>query len=148
MMNAPWPQPALGNFKAAAFAQQHVGNRNTDILTAALPMPVRRVIVSKDGQHALNLDAGRVHGPQPHGLVLVKAAALKLPRAGWGQGAFIIACAVLALPSAHWLQCASAFRRAWPSASRWRSKAPSAQILRSHAWRSNRRACSRSRQPT
>ena len=56
VVNSTRPQPALGNFKTASFAQQHVGRRHAHVFEQHFRVTVRRVVVAEDRQHALDRD--------------------------------------------------------------------------------------------
>ena len=71
MVDAAGAQPALGDLEAAAFAEQHVRRRHSDVLKCDLRMPMRGIIVAKDRQHPCDRDALRVHRDEDHRLALV-----------------------------------------------------------------------------
>ena len=67
----PGPEPALRDLEARALAQQHVGGGHAHVLEEDLAVAVGRVVVAEHGQHADDLDAGRVARDQDHRLLLV-----------------------------------------------------------------------------
>ena len=64
-------EPALGDLEAASFAKQQVRRGHADVFEEHFAVPVRRLIVAEDGQHADDLHAGRIHRDDYHGLLLV-----------------------------------------------------------------------------
>src|SRR5437870_12940281 len=71
MMYAPRSEPALRNFEPAPFTQQNVGCGHADILESNFAMPVRRVIITEDRQHAADGDARSVERNKNHGLLFM-----------------------------------------------------------------------------
>ena len=74
-MNSPRAEPPLCDFESPAFSQQQIRRQHAHVLIQNIAMTVRRMVVPEDRQHARNLDAGRVHGDDDHGLLLVLGAA-------------------------------------------------------------------------
>ncbi len=71
MMDAPRAETPLRDFEPAALAEQHVRGRHTHILERNLCVPVRRIVITENREHAANRHAGRVHRNQNHRLLLV-----------------------------------------------------------------------------
>ena len=60
VMDPARPQAALGDFEAAAFAEQHVLLRNAAVVEPQMHMAVRRVVVTEHGHRLDDVDARRV----------------------------------------------------------------------------------------
>ncbi len=60
VVDASRPEAALGDLEAAAFAKQHVGRRNADIVEDDFRVAVRCVVIAEHGQHADDFHARRV----------------------------------------------------------------------------------------
>src|SRR5205814_3198423 len=71
MMDAAGAEAALGDLKAAPFAEQNVLNRHADILELDLGMAVRRVVIAEDGERPYDSYPGRVARHEDHRLLLV-----------------------------------------------------------------------------
>jgi hypothetical protein len=71
MVNASGAKPALHDLEPAAFAQDHVRRRDTDVVEEDLSVAVRRVVVPEDGEHALDRDAWGGSWDEDDGLALV-----------------------------------------------------------------------------
>src|SRR5208337_1259956 len=71
VMNATRAEPALRDFETAPRSGDDVVERYPDIGEANLAVTEGRVIGSKHGYHALDLDAGSVERHQNHGMTLV-----------------------------------------------------------------------------
>src|ERR1019366_1137085 len=71
VMNATGAEPALRDFETAPRSSDDVVERYPDISEANLAVTEGRIIRSKHGHHALDLDAGRVERHQSHGMALV-----------------------------------------------------------------------------
>jgi hypothetical protein len=72
-MNTTRPQPALCDFKTAAFAQQNVRHRHAHVHQIHFGVAMRRIVVSEHRQIAHHLHALRIGGHQHHGLLLMTA---------------------------------------------------------------------------
>ena len=72
VVNAPRTQPPLGNFEASSFPEQHVRNGHANIFKRDLAVPVRRMVIAKHRQHALNLEPGAIHRHQHHRLLFME----------------------------------------------------------------------------
>src|SRR6202790_3142633 len=72
VVNAPRTQPPLGNFEASSFAEQHVRDGHANIFKSDLAVPVRRMVIAKHRQHALNLEPGAIHRHQHHRLLFME----------------------------------------------------------------------------
>ena len=70
-MDAAGPQAALRDLESAAFAEQNVGGGNADVGEGHLGVAVRGMIVTENGEHALDLDAGSVERDQNHRLLFM-----------------------------------------------------------------------------
>ena len=71
VVNPARPQPGLGNFEAAALAQQDVGDRHPDVGEVDLGVPVGRVVVAKDGEGAQDTNPGSLARHEHHRLLPV-----------------------------------------------------------------------------
>src|SRR5436190_14228694 len=71
MVNSARTEATLGDFEAAAFAEQDVRGRDADVFKQNLCVAVRGVVVAEDGEESLDREAGRVHGHEDHRLLLV-----------------------------------------------------------------------------
>ena len=58
VMNAARAQPSLRDLEAASLAEQHVRRRHAHVFERDLGVPVRRIVVAEDRQHALDRDPG------------------------------------------------------------------------------------------
>lgn len=74
VVDAAGAQAALDDFEAAAFAQDHAGGGDADIVEADVAVAVGGVVVAVDGQHAVDGDAGGVGGDEEDGLLAVGVA--------------------------------------------------------------------------
>lgn len=73
MVDTAGPETALDDLETAAFAEDHCGKRNPDVLELDLAVSVGRVIVAEDTEGALDSDAWRVVRDEDNGLLLVGA---------------------------------------------------------------------------
>ncbi len=71
VMDAAGAEAALGDFEAAAFAEEEVFGGDTDVRERQFAVAVGTVVVAVDGEEAFELDAGGVEGDEDHGLLLV-----------------------------------------------------------------------------
>ena len=71
MMNAAWPQAALCDLEATAFAEQHVGRGYPHVLKRHFAMAMRRVIVAKHIEWPNYRDPGRIGRHENHRLLRV-----------------------------------------------------------------------------
>src|SRR5215469_8161629 len=80
MVNAARPEPALGDLKAPALAEQHIRRRHPDIVEDHLGMAMRRLVVAENGQYAFDDDPGMRQRHQDHRLpaVAVRVVGIRL----------------------------------------------------------------------
>ncbi len=71
MVDTARAKAPLRDLEAAAFAQQHVGDRHADVLQFHFHVAVRRIIITEHRQVAQDGDARRVHRHQDHRLLRV-----------------------------------------------------------------------------
>src|SRR3954454_7867417 len=71
VVHPAWAEPALGDLEAASFAEQNAGRWYADVFKHNFRVTMRSMIVAKDGQHSLDLDARRIHRYEDHRLLLV-----------------------------------------------------------------------------
>ena len=71
MVDAPWAEPPLGDFEAAALAEQHVAGRHPDIVVMDFSMAMRRVVVTEHVERTDDLDARRIQRYEDHRLLPV-----------------------------------------------------------------------------
>ena len=71
VVDAARSEPALGDLKTAALAQQDARGRHFHVLELDLHVAMRRVVVAEDIQMAQDLDARRARGHQDHRLLAV-----------------------------------------------------------------------------
>ena len=57
MVDAPGPEPTLGDLEAAALAEEDVRLRDADAREGDLGVTVRSVVVTEDGERPVDLDA-------------------------------------------------------------------------------------------
>ena len=70
-MDAPRAETSLGDLEPAPFAQKHIRRRHAHVVEHDLGVPVWRIVVTEDRQHAHHGDAGRIERHQNHRLLLV-----------------------------------------------------------------------------
>src|SRR3546814_18677900 len=68
-MDSAWPQSPLSNFKAAPLAEQHILDRNANILQLDFAMTMRRIVIAKHRKHSQNLNPRRVERQEDHALL-------------------------------------------------------------------------------
>src|SRR3546814_13547668 len=68
-MDSAWPQSPLSNFKAAPLAEQHILDRNANILQLDFAMTMRRIVIAKHRKHSQNLNPRRVERQEDHDLL-------------------------------------------------------------------------------
>ena len=71
VMDASRAKTSLGNFKSTPFTQKHVRCGHAHVLELDLAMPVRCIVVSHDGEHAMHGDTRRVRRHQDHRLLFI-----------------------------------------------------------------------------
>jgi len=71
MVDAPGAEAALGDLEAAAFAQQDVADRHTDVVEEHLDVAMRRVVVPHDIERAHDAQPGCVGRHEHHALLRV-----------------------------------------------------------------------------
>ena len=64
-------EAALGDFEAAAFAEEEVFGGDADVRESEFAVAVGTVVVAVDGEEAFELDAGGIERDEDHGLLLV-----------------------------------------------------------------------------
>ena len=69
VVDAARPEPALGDFEAAPFAQQQIRRRHPHVVEQNFAMAVRGVVVAEHRQRAHHGDAGRICRHQDHRLL-------------------------------------------------------------------------------
>src|SRR3546814_19264262 len=68
-MDSAWPQSPLSNFKAAPLAEQHILDRNANILQLDFAMTMRRIVIAKHRKHSQNLNTRRVERQEDHAMM-------------------------------------------------------------------------------
>src|SRR3546814_8819440 len=68
-MDSAWPQSPLSNFKAAPLAEQHILDRNANILQLDFAMTMRRIVIAKHRKHSQNLNSRRVERQEDDALL-------------------------------------------------------------------------------
>src|SRR3546814_6064910 len=69
VMDSALPQSPLSNFKAAPLAEQHILDRNANILQLDFAMTMRRIVIAKHRKHSQNLNPRRVERQEDHALL-------------------------------------------------------------------------------
>ena len=74
----PWPEAALRDLEAAAFAEQHVRRRYAHVLKHHFRRTVGHAVEAEHRQWSQHLDPGRVHRHQDHRLLLVAVCVVRV----------------------------------------------------------------------
>src|SRR5690606_32849524 len=76
MVDTARAKPSLRDLEAAAFAEQDMIRRNAYVLELDFGMAMRRIVIAKDAEGALHIDAGRIHRHDDHRLLVVERCGL------------------------------------------------------------------------
>jgi hypothetical protein len=68
VVNAPGPEPVLGDLEAASQAEDYVITRDADLLEHELGVAMRRAVEAEDVEGAPDLDTGGIHRDQHQGM--------------------------------------------------------------------------------
>ena len=71
MVDTAGTKTSLDDFKAAAFAEDHVRGGDTHVIEGDVAVTVGGIVVTEHGEHAVDGDAGGVVGDEDDGLLLV-----------------------------------------------------------------------------
>ena len=71
VVDAAGAEPALDDFEAAPFAEDHVGGGDAHVVEVEVAVAVRGVVVAVDGEHAFDRYAFGGGGDEHHGLLFV-----------------------------------------------------------------------------